>query len=448
MTRIFDCCMSAGAGEIDLLEIRLRELAPSVDVFVVVEASVTHAGAPKPMELAGRLREVAGRVGVARDRVRVVEVYDMPGGGDPWARERWQRECIWRGLSDARPNDVMVFSDADEIPSRDAVERYRPEMDACKLEQINCYYWLNCFSGGWGGSIIAPVWWMHGQPLSQIRNAGVAPGLLQGGGWHFSFTGGVQGVKRKLSCYAHQECNRPNYQDERWLRVALHTPIDIFRRGCAYDFVAPDDPRLPACVRDDRARFAGMVKDAAFAEKWISDAQICWLVDTCRRVDNVMGRVVEFGSWEGRSAVALARMFEPAMLYCVDTWEGNKTEGEGHETVVKAKQRAVYPQFLKNMGALTAKNFTAYKADCLEFVRHNRDAIRFAHIDAAHDYPSVRDLILALQPSVPVGGVLCGDDFVSASASRADLQGGVERAVRETCPGFEQIENFWIWQRR
>ena len=31
--------------------------------------------------------------------------------------------------------------------------------------------------------------------------------------------------------------------------------------------------------------------------------------------------------------------------------------------------------------------------------------------------------------------------------TRADLDGGVERAVRECLPRFEQIDNFWLSQR-
>ena len=48
---------------------------------------------------------------------------------------------------------------------------------------------------------------------------------------------------------------------------------------------------------------------------------------------------------------------------------------------------------------------------------------------------------------VPLG-VLCGDDFLSAHARRADLDGGVERAVRKLLPKFKAVQNFWHWQQK
>lgn len=43
------------------------------------------------------------------------------------------------------------------------------------------------------------------------------------------------------------------------------------------------------------------------------------------------------------------------------------------------------------------------------------------------------------------GGIICGDDFKSANMSRVDLNGGVERAVREGLPNFKNIDNLWYY---
>ena len=48
---IYDCfCFF---NELDLLEIRLNELNPVVDKFVLVEATMTHNGDKKPLSLWG-----------------------------------------------------------------------------------------------------------------------------------------------------------------------------------------------------------------------------------------------------------------------------------------------------------------------------------------------------------------------------------------------------------
>jgi len=64
-------------------------------------------------------------------------------------------------------------------------------------------------------------------------------------------------------------------------------------------------------------------------------------------------------------------------------------------------------------------------------------------VDASHDYTSVRRTIESLMPLVTPGGLLCGNDFLTATQDRKDLSGGVERAVRELLPGFEESCNLW-----
>jgi hypothetical protein len=50
-----------------------------------------------------------------------------------------------------------------------------------------------------------------------------------------------------------------------------------------------------------------------------------------------------------------------------------------------------------------------------------------------------------LLPKLASGGILCGDDYVTANAQREDLQGGVQKAVLEMCPGHLVEGNFWWW---
>ena len=41
----------------------------------------------------------------------------MPEGDNPWLRENFQRNCIERGLKIAKDDDLIIVSDADEIPN-------------------------------------------------------------------------------------------------------------------------------------------------------------------------------------------------------------------------------------------------------------------------------------------------------------------------------------------
>lgn len=57
-----------------------------------------------------------------------------------------------------------------------------------------------------------------------------------------------------------------------------------------------------------------------FREEWFGVASQQALVKLARRTAHLEGRVVEIGSWEGRSTVALANAVWPTTVDAVDTW--------------------------------------------------------------------------------------------------------------------------------
>jgi predicted O-methyltransferase YrrM len=183
-----------------------------------------------------------------------------------------------------------------------------------------------------------------------------------------------------------------------------------------------------------------------FHENWYSEQQLRLLAESYTLVRRLPGAVVEIGSWEGRSTVELANACYPETLIAVDTWEGNLDEAADHPSVLIARQRDVLAVFLHNLRTLTRGNVLALRMDCHAFLASCVGPVKFCHIDASHDYRSVRRTLEALLPNLVPGAILCGDDFQTAHAGRADLQGGVERAVRECLPGFQVSGNFWHWR--
>lgn len=120
MPRLFDCfCFFK---ELDLLEVRLKELSPVVDRFVLAESTLDFSGNPKPLHFADN-RE---RFAAFADRITHIVVDDRPPNeGERFAFQHHQRDQLVRGLTDATPNDAILISDLDEIPRLDALERAR-----------------------------------------------------------------------------------------------------------------------------------------------------------------------------------------------------------------------------------------------------------------------------------------------------------------------------------
>ena len=117
--KIFDCFTFY--NELDLLEIRLEELYNTVDYFVIVEANQTFTNRPKPYNF----EQAHVRYSKYMDKIIYVKVDDMPGSANPWDNETHQRNAIARGLVYAERDDIVIVSDADEIPRPSAIAQLR-----------------------------------------------------------------------------------------------------------------------------------------------------------------------------------------------------------------------------------------------------------------------------------------------------------------------------------
>lgn len=180
-----------------------------------------------------------------------------------------------------------------------------------------------------------------------------------------------------------------------------------------------------------------------FHESWYADGELALLRAAVQFVLPLAGAIVEIGCWEGRSTAAIAEACRPEPVLAVDTWLGNLAEGPAHETVRLARQRDVFARFAENMRLLGAGNVTPTRMEALDFLRRDSAPIKFCHLDASHDYASVREALTALLPRLVPGAVLFGHDYESAHAGRDDLQGGVQRAVREVLPRHLAAGNTW-----
>ena len=231
--RVFDCFPYN--GEADVLAIRLNELDDAVDVFVIVEATLTHSGAPKPIRFDG------GDPRIARflPRIRHVVVDDFPATDDAWVREKFQRDAVLRGLADARPDDLILVSDADEIPRADVVREIRADRDhdAFGLGLALYYFYANYRNVE--GPEAMSVWSVaatHARLMqttpSRLRlevREGTAPARLIGdAGWHLSYLMDEASVRRKIAAFAHQEFNEPAFL------AAINIPALIAKGGDLY----------------------------------------------------------------------------------------------------------------------------------------------------------------------------------------------------------------------
>jgi len=162
-------------------------------------------------------------------------------------------------------------------------------------------------------------------------------------------------------------------------------------------------------------------------------------------------KIVEVGSWKGRSSVFASRAasLSDSTLYCVDTWEGKKGEGLNHPTVQIAQREDVFLQFLRNITLYGCDNVVVCRGESVEVASSwNYGPIDFLFIDASHDYESVLKDLKAWVPWVKPGGIVCGDDWNRDDC--LELKGSVRKAFEDffksSLPNLGIVERFWAHQ--
>lgn len=247
-------------NELDVLEVKLAEQAPFVDVFVLAEATKTYAGTPKPLHLTDAL--AAGRFAEWAHKIRVVVVDDDPPSDAPfqpfgeqarWMRENHQRRELRRGMTDLQPTDVVCLSDVDEIVRGSLIRGYMEQgwdflsvppltMHVASIAhrwQFPVHVIARLFPGSMMLPCPDPTMWtgvMCGLEPEEIRRLGGVRLEIPIGqdisyyGWHLSWMGGANAMRYKMDEAAHPEMNEARFYADAHLAGVTAGRVDLFGR--------------------------------------------------------------------------------------------------------------------------------------------------------------------------------------------------------------------------
>jgi predicted O-methyltransferase YrrM len=140
---------------------------------------------------------------------------------------------------------------------------------------------------------------------------------------------------------------------------------------------------------------------------WMSTAEMEWLAEQAKH-----GLTVEIGSWMGRTTRAMADNKRDGNIFAVDTWQGS----EENQDFLKDKPHGyLFTEFCANLSDHIASGMVIpmplASLAAAKYFATVETKFRFVFIDAAHDYDSVKEDILAWRPLVERGGILAGHDY-------------------------------------
>jgi len=281
-------------NELDLLELRLNILDPYVDYFVISEASVTHTGVPKPYYY----EENKERFAKFHNKIIHLKIEDTPNdfinlppvknvesldgkcvslihnfietqtnrfdrrSQIAYGRDFYQKECVRRGLVNCNDEDIIMFSDCDEIPNPNVlllVDEFLSKTSNNSpyfgFNQTGYYYYLNMLKErGWIGTKIGRYKDLKDYSFNEFR--GQKTPTLDNGGWHFSYMGGAEKVKTKILAFSAQEMNN-SYVIEN-ITNNIEKGIDPFFRSTLTKVVI--DETYPKYLLENLEKYKHMIK--------------------------------------------------------------------------------------------------------------------------------------------------------------------------------------------
>ena len=234
-------------------EIRLNVLREVVDKFVLVEAGETHTGKLKPYYF----KENEARFSRFLGRIIYIKVESFPKGHDAWWNENYQRNEILRGLEDAKPDDVILISDLDEIPRPEEVKKLSDKGGVWRFNHVSYGFYLNMKDlrcRNMCGTVLLqykdlisgfddaethydeflPKDLNMGTTVTKIRRRSFPKSkggehVVKNAGWHFTCLGGAKALLSKMRAVApHHDFNPDDPTLTVRVGAAFRRNMDIF----------------------------------------------------------------------------------------------------------------------------------------------------------------------------------------------------------------------------
>jgi beta-1,4-mannosyl-glycoprotein beta-1,4-N-acetylglucosaminyltransferase len=264
-------------NELEVLKLRIKEMGPFVDHFVLVEAPWTHVGRAKPLLFEQHQSEIAELEHA--DKILHIVVDDMPNQNsfdengerpDSWLNERFQRRAIDTGIKKLglRNTDIIIISDLDEIVDIASLKanrkRISKELKVFSFRQDMYYYDITSRvrmngSTDWlkAKALSYKMYLETGSNPERIRmwpTEKASSGLIDPGGWHLSFFGSLKTVRQKIENMAHQEFNNMAVsKDAEGLMMNTIKRADILHRSTSLFSIkhipVKENPYLPREIK-------------------------------------------------------------------------------------------------------------------------------------------------------------------------------------------------------
>jgi beta-1,4-mannosyl-glycoprotein beta-1,4-N-acetylglucosaminyltransferase len=241
--KIFDCVTFF--EEHRLMKLRLHILYDFIDHFIICESKYDHQGKKK------KINFNKNKYPKFKNKITHVILEKFPKGLNPWERQALQREEILKGLKKSKDNDLILFSDPDEIPNPKKLKSIKIKKKYLIFLQDLFYYKLNLkdykLKNKWEGT--RGCLKKNLKSIDFMRQKVVKKNLkysfwrvdkekniqvIKNGGWHFSYLLTPNEIQKKIMTFAHTEFNKIQFTSLKNIKFCIKHYKDLFHRPIKY----------------------------------------------------------------------------------------------------------------------------------------------------------------------------------------------------------------------
>jgi len=241
--KIYDCFIFF--NENLLTEIRFNILNKFVDYFVVCESYYDHRGNVK-----GYLFDKE-KFRKFSEKIIYIKIDKFPKNLGVWDRQDYQRDFLKEGLNNANPDDLIIYSDADEIINPNIITNFgNIDNNVVICEQYCFYYKLNLLSDQyrdvWEGSRVTKFEnlrsfsWLRSIAKKNLKYSFFRFDkfkkikIFKDGGWHFSYLMSEEDIQKKIKAWTHSELDTIANNDLDIIKKRVEEKKDLFGRNIKY----------------------------------------------------------------------------------------------------------------------------------------------------------------------------------------------------------------------
>jgi len=247
-TKIIDCITFF--QENLMFKLRYEVLKDVVDYFVVCESIFDHKGRNKNLNFDRKL--------IKEKKIKyIIHQNNFNTSASVWQNQAEQRDFMLNSLKFVDDEDLIFFSDPDEIPNPEILRNFKLKkkygifFQKCFNYKFNLY---NPHETPWEGTRVCKK--KNLKSIDYMRQKVLSKNLkypfwrfdkekdleiIYNGGWHFSFLKNPKGISKKIRSYSHSEYNKSIYTDEKKIVERINNRIDIFDRNFKYEKIDIDD---------------------------------------------------------------------------------------------------------------------------------------------------------------------------------------------------------------